>query len=268
MPHRDLFSWASALAALNLANRPTQALSLLPSMLAPDALHPNNYVLSCLNRVYAGSCELRIGRVPDDALAVFDSISIKDSICWTAVISGYARSVLKSEALELFQATPWGNLLFWTALILGFLQSGSNTNAFELFNKMRREGMDIKKPGFSHVDIGKENQAFYAEETNHPFKDEICVLLKELELDMRRRGYVPDTSGVLLDMGQEEKERLLFWHSERLAAAYELIKTVPGSIIRIVKNLQVCADCHRVLKFVSDIVKRDIYVRGWDMFLQ
>ncbi|OWM76741.1 hypothetical protein CDL15_Pgr004953 [Punica granatum] len=91
---------------------------------------------------------------------------------------------------------------------------------------------------------------------------------KELELDMRRRGYVPDTSGVLLDMGQEEKERLLFWHSERLAAAYELIKTVPGSIIRIVKNLQVCADCHRVLKFVSDIVKRDIYVRGWDMFLQ
>ncbi|OWM76740.1 hypothetical protein CDL15_Pgr004952 [Punica granatum] len=61
MPHRDLFSWASALAALNLANRPTQALSLLPSMLAPDALHPNNYVLSCLNRVYAGSCELRIG---------------------------------------------------------------------------------------------------------------------------------------------------------------------------------------------------------------
>ncbi|KAK9933014.1 hypothetical protein M0R45_020228 [Rubus argutus] len=79
--------------------------------------------------------------------------------------------------------------------------------------------------------------------------------------EMRKRGYVPDSSFVLHDMEQQEKERQLFWHSERLALAYGLLKAVPGTPIRIVKNLRVCGDCHTVLKFVSSIVRRDIIVR-------
>ncbi|XVF37910.1 hypothetical protein REPUB_Repub20aG0052100 [Reevesia pubescens] len=91
--------------------------------------------------------------------------------------------------------------------------------------------------------------------------DEIFGLLKELDVEMRRRGYVPDTSCVLHNMENQEKERLLFWHSERLAVAYGLLKSVPGTVIRIVKNLRVCGDCHNVLKFISDIVSREIPVR-------
>ncbi|GKG23959.1 pentatricopeptide repeat-containing protein, partial [Tanacetum coccineum] len=56
---------------------------------------------------------------------------------------------------------------------------------------------------------------------------------------MRRRGYVPDVS---FDIGEKDKENQLFWHSERLAVAYGLIKSVPGSVV--VKNLRVCGDCH------------------------
>lgn len=118
-----------------------------------------------------------------------------------------------------------------------------------------------KKPGYSSIDIGKENQVFFAGETNHPMKDEIVSLLKELDAEMRRMGYVPDTSFVLHDMEEQEKERQLFWHSERLAVAYGLLRTVPGTVIRIVKNLRICGDCHTVLKFISGIVKREIVVR-------
>ncbi|BBG93426.1 mitochondrial editing factor 22 [Prunus dulcis] len=118
-----------------------------------------------------------------------------------------------------------------------------------------------KKPGYSCIDIGKETQVFYAGETSHPMKDEMFSLLKELDAEMRRRGYVPDSSFVLHDMEHQEKERQLFWHSERLAVAYGLLKAVPGTVIRIVKNLRVCGDCHTVLKFISSIVKRDIVVR-------
>lgn len=122
--------------------------------------------------------------------------------------------------------------------------------------------MDVRKePGYSCIDIGKEKQVFYAGETIHPMKDEIFCLLSELDAEMRRRGYVPDTSLVLHDMEQQEKEKQLFWHSERLAVAYGLLKSVPGTVIRIVKNLRVCGDCHTVLKFISAIVKREIVVR-------
>ena len=92
-------------------------------------------------------------------------------------------------------------------------------------------------------------------------KDEIAALMRELDAEMRKRGYVPDTSSVLHDMDQQEKERQLFWHSERLALAYGLLKAVPGTVIRIVKNLRVCGDCHAVLKLISTIAGREIYVR-------
>ncbi|KAL5781359.1 hypothetical protein ACOSP7_006388 [Xanthoceras sorbifolium] len=122
--------------------------------------------------------------------------------------------------------------------------------------------MEVKKePGYSCIDIGKESQLFYAGETSHPLKNEMLGLLKELDEEMRRRGYVPNTSYVLHDMEQQEKEKQLFWHSERLAVAYGLLKSVPGTVIRIVKNLRVCGDCHTVLKLVSSIVKREIIVR-------
>ncbi|KAL0341612.1 UNVERIFIED_CONTAM: Pentatricopeptide repeat-containing protein, mitochondrial [Sesamum calycinum] len=110
-----------------------------------------------------------------------------------------------------------------------------------------------KKPGYSCVDLGKENQVFYAGETMHPMKDEIFGLLKELDTEMRKRGYVPDTSLVLHDMEPQEKERQLFWHSERLAVAYGLLKSAPGTSIRILKNLRICGDCHTVLKFICSM---------------
>ncbi|PWA98786.1 pentatricopeptide repeat (PPR) superfamily protein [Artemisia annua] len=89
---------------------------------------------------------------------------------------------------------------------------------------------------------------------------------QDLDEEMRRRGYVPDVSFVLRDIGEKDKENQLFWHSERLAVAYGLIKSVPGSVIRVVKNLRVCGDCHTVLKFISSIVGREIVVRDASRF--
>ncbi|GKA63670.1 probable acyl-activating enzyme 16, chloroplastic [Tanacetum coccineum] len=55
-------------------------------------------------------------------------------------------------------------------------------------------------------------------------------------------------------------------YAERLAVAYGLLKSVPGSVIRVVKNLRVCGDCHTVLKFISSIVGREIVVRDASRF--
>ncbi|CAN1762162.1 Pentatricopeptide repeat-containing protein At4g14050, mitochondrial [Linum perenne] len=64
--------------------------------------------------------------------------------------------------------------------------------------------LEVKKePSYNCISIGKERQVFYSGEKFDP-------ALKKLDEEMRRRGYVPDTNYVLMDMEEQEKERQLF----------------------------------------------------------
>ena len=69
------------------------------------------------------------------------------------------------------------------------------------------------------------------------------------------------TGLVLMDVSEEEKEENLNCHSEKLALAYGLLKTSPGTDIRISKNLRICHDCHCWIKLVSRVLGRVIIVR-------
>eukprot|EP01018_Ginkgo_biloba_P011740 Gb_01151 [translate_table: standard] len=78
---------------------------------------------------------------------------------------------------------------------------------------------------------------------------------------MQELRYVLDPKSVLLDVEEEEKECILCAHSEKLAIAFGLIKTCPGTTIWITKNLCVCGDCHNAMKGTFKIVGREIIVR-------
>jgi hypothetical protein len=67
-------------------------------------------------------------------------------------------------------------------------------------------------------------------------------------------------------MEQEQKEAMLFMHSERLALAFGLIATPRGTPLQIVKNLRVCGDCHTVMKMVSAVEDREIIMRDCSRF--
>ncbi|KAE8055873.1 hypothetical protein FH972_012686 [Carpinus fangiana] len=83
----------------------------------------------------------------------------------------------------------------------------------------------------------------------------------EIAEKLREEGYKPATGDLLLDLGDEEKERAIQYHSEKLAVAFGLIRTKPETTIWIFKNLRVCEDCHTVTKLISKIYARDIVVR-------
>ncbi|KAJ6678350.1 PENTATRICOPEPTIDE REPEAT-CONTAINING PROTEIN [Salix viminalis] len=74
------------------------------------------------------------------------------------------------------------------------------------------------------------------------------------------------TDIVLHDLEDAQKERSLGVHSEKLALAFGLITTKPGTTIKIVKNLRVCADCHAVTKLISKITGRKIVMRDRNRF--
>ncbi|KAK7272757.1 hypothetical protein RJT34_29578 [Clitoria ternatea] len=94
-----------------------------------------------------------------------------------------------------------------------------------------------------------------------PYNEEVHEKLKGLSGQMREAGYVPDTRYVLHDIDEEEKEKALQYHSERLAIAYGLISTPPRTTLRIIKNLRICGDCHNAIKIMSKIVGRELIVR-------
>ncbi|CAL9037086.1 pentatricopeptide repeat-containing protein At4g14050, mitochondrial-like [Musa acuminata AAA Group] len=127
--------------------------------------------------------------------------------------------------------------------------------------------MDVKKePGYSWIDLGKESCLFRAGEVPYTMRHEIIRLLNELANEMNKRGYVPDTRSVMHDVEENEKEQQLFMHSERLAVAFGLLKSIPGTTIRVIKNLRICLDCHNVIKLISEITGREIVVRDANRF--
>lgn len=83
---------------------------------------------------------------------------------------------------------------------------------------------------------------------------------------MKAAGYVPNTKFVLSDVEEEQKEQALCYHSEKLAIVFGLINTSPGTVIRVIKNLRVCVDCHSAGKFIPKTVAREIVLRDTTRF--
>lgn len=90
---------------------------------------------------------------------------------------------------------------------------------------------------------------------------EIYSKLEKVKEKLQMAGYSPDTSQVLFDIDEEEKESAVQYHSEKLAITFGLINTLPGKTIHIVKNLRICEDCHSATKLISQIYDREIIVR-------
>ncbi|XP_066331040.1 putative pentatricopeptide repeat-containing protein At5g52630 [Miscanthus floridulus] len=90
---------------------------------------------------------------------------------------------------------------------------------------------------------------------------EAYAKVRELHAQIRAAGYVPDTRHVLHDIDEDAKARALMYHSERLAIAFGLMSTPPGTPLRVMKNLRICGDCHNAVKLIAKVTGREIVVR-------
>ncbi|KAL1301099.1 pentatricopeptide repeat-containing protein At5g66520-like [Arachis ipaensis] len=123
-----------------------------------------------------------------------------------------------------------------------------------------------KVPGFSMIEMEGTVNEFVAGERTHPLAQEVYAKVGEILESIKMVGYVPKNEGVLHDLAEEEEESPLFYHSEKLAIAYGLLKTKPGETLRITKNLRVCKDCHQACKLISKVYECDIILRDRNRF--
>lgn len=135
--------------------------------------------------------------------------------------------------------------------------------------KMRRIMKDSKlekAPGWSSIEVAGLIHTFLVSDQSHPRSREIYRYLKDIKERMRAEGYVPETGVVFEKVNEEMKEEMLSCHSERLAIAFGILSTSDGDVLRVMKNLRVCVDCHNVIKFISQIAHREIIVRDAKRF--
>ncbi|KAH7855333.1 hypothetical protein Vadar_023805 [Vaccinium darrowii] len=124
----------------------------------------------------------------------------------------------------------------------------------------------IKEPGRSWIELNQTLHTFHASERTHPRQEEVFAKVKELLVEIKQAGYIPDLSCVLHDVDEEQKEKILLGHSEKLALAFGLIDTPPGKPVQVMKNLRICVDCHNFAKFVSKVYGREVSLRDKNRF--
>lgn len=130
--------------------------------------------------------------------------------------------------------------------------------------EMEKKGIR-KTPGCSLIDFKNKVHSFYSGCTSHPQSEKIYAFLEKLIDKIKAAGYVPDSSSIH-DVEESVHEKLLTSHSEKLAIAFGLLNTSPGTTIHIRKNLRVCGDCHSATKYISLVTGREIIVRDMHRF--
>ncbi|XP_057820276.2 pentatricopeptide repeat-containing protein At4g02750 [Cryptomeria japonica] len=205
----------------------------------------------------------RAGRL-DEAHDFINKMPIKPSaFVWSSLLGAcriHNNIELGEQVAEhIFQIDPNNPSPY--VLLSNIYAAAGRWDDIEKVRKMMKDRGIKKTPGCSWIELSNQVHSFFVGDKSHPQTEEIYAELERLTCKMKMAGYVPNTSFVLNDVKEEEKERVLYYHSERLAITFGILNTSPGTTIRIMKNLRVCGDCHSATKFISKIVAREIIVR-------
>ncbi|XP_057841861.2 pentatricopeptide repeat-containing protein At3g22690 [Cryptomeria japonica] len=293
MHHRDVVSWTAMITGYSMHGCGKEALELLEQM-KTSGVKPNEVTFVCvlsacshaglvdegyqcfkdmsefykiIPRMEHYSCMVdllgRAGRL-DEARDFINQMPVQPKAAvWKSLLSAcrlYNNIELGEWAAEHVFELDWKNAAPYVLLSNMYAVAG-RWDTIERVRRMMKDRGIQKTPGCSWIEVNKEVHNFIGGDRSHPEIHKIYTKLEILSREMKVAGYVPDIRFVLNDVKEEEKEEILRHHSERLAIAFGLINTPPGTIIRIVKNLRVCGDCHSASKFISKITAREIVVR-------
>ncbi|KAF7813664.1 pentatricopeptide repeat-containing protein [Senna tora] len=217
----------------------------------------------------------RVGRVEEAyrlAKSVHDHIELNEgkALLWGTLLSAsrlHGRVDIAIEASKKLIESNQQVAGAYVTLSNTYVLAGDWENAHSLRSEMKHSGIR-KEPGCSWIEIKESTYLFYAGDVSNCAQgSEIVRLLRKLEEKMKERGYGGVSTGlVFIDVEEEAKEEIVGMHSERLALAFGLMNTPKGGIIRIMKNLRMCRDCHEAFKMISDIVEREFVVRDVNRF--
>ncbi|KAL5809571.1 hypothetical protein ACOSQ3_030262 [Xanthoceras sorbifolium] len=254
----DGVTFVGILCACSHSGLVDEGKELFESMLNVYGIKPEMEHYGCMVDLLA-----RDGRL-DEAYDLIQSMPHEaNSVIWRALLGGCRihgnaemGEIAGQKLLEL-EPDHGARYVLWSNML-------ASSNQWEGAGRVRKlmEDRGIQKPpGWSYIEFNGTLHRFLASEKSHPQSKQIEFMLKDMIMRLKSGGYVPNTTQVVFDVDEEEKETVVSHHSEKLALAFGLINFSPEETIRIIKNLRICADCHSSFKLLSKIYGREIMVR-------
>lgn len=298
MKSRDVVTWTALISAFGMYGEGKNALRCFKEMVE-TGITPDHVAFVAL--LYACS---HSGLV-EEGLSCFESMKKVYNIIpqmehYACVVDLLSRSGLISRAEEFIASMPFQpDASIWATVLSACRSSGDIENVERISQRVielnsdeagyyilvsnafaalgnwdqvrmiRRSIKDrgLKKdPGCSWIEVKRRLYIFGTGVKSFEQFEEVSRLLAVLTGLMAKEGYVADVRYVLHNVQNDEKRDMLCTHSERLAIAFGILNTKPGSPLQVMKNLRVCGDCHTVTKYISKIVGREILVRDANRF--
>ncbi|XAR63905.1 hypothetical protein NMG60_11024052 [Bertholletia excelsa] len=264
MPQPDLVSWTSLINGYAQYGEPYEALQLfellLQSGMEPDHVTFVGVLSACTHAglvdtglEYFNSIERRHGlkHTADHYACVVDLLSRSgrfkeaediisqmpmkpDKFLWASLLGGcriHGNLELAKRAAEaLFELEP-SNAATYVTLANIYATAGKWSEVARVRKTMDEQKV-VKKPGLSWIEIKQKVHVFLVGDSSNPKSKEIHDFLGELSKRMKEEGYVPHTDYVLHDVEEEQKEQNLSYHSEKLAVAFGIVSSPPGTPIK------------------------------------
>lgn len=299
MGHRDMVSWNSMLKAYGLHGQAKEALCTFAQMNAQpdettfvallsacshagmvnegtkifDTMVENYGIVPQLDH-FACMVDIlgRAGRILDAEKLINEMPMEPDPVVWSTLLAACRKhgetKLANLAATKLIELDPKKSLGY--VLISNIYCSAGSFNEAGLIRKGMKWLGVRKEPGLSWTEIGNRVHEFASGGLRHPQAEAIRNNLEELVKRLKGVGYVPETSLALHDVEEEHKAEQLYYHSERLALVFALMTTGgfhhSGGVIRIIKNIRICVDCHNFMKFASELIQMEIVVRDSNRF--
>ncbi|GLT56276.1 hypothetical protein SLA2020_293280 [Shorea laevis] len=299
MPSRNVVSWNTMIGGYAQNGQDLEALALYEKMLQekvkPDSITFVAVLSACSH-----------GGLVEEGQKYFDSINKVHAVTpsldhFACMINLLGQSGDMDKAVDLIKTMPQEpDAFIWSTLLSVCARKGDikhgemaarflfdlqplNAGPYIMLSNMfaacgRWDGVasvrslmksrNVKKSAaYSWIEIDGQVHKFVSEDRTHPETEIIYEQLSRLIKKLQEAGFSPETKFVLHDVVEEEKLKSICHHSEKLALAFALARKPQVCVpIRIMKNIRVCGDCHKFMKFVSKIINRPIILRDSNRF--
>ncbi|XVF26667.1 hypothetical protein REPUB_Repub14bG0037400 [Reevesia pubescens] len=258
----DEITFIPLLCGCSKSGMVTEGLKYFHSMELKYGITPNLKHYACVVDLLGRAGQL------EEAYEFIQEMPIKpDPAIWGALLNAcrFHRQVDLGEfaAQRIFESDK--RSVGYYVLLCNLYANGGKWDEVAKVRKMMKDNGLIIDPGCSWVEVKGKIHAFLSGDDFHPQIKEINAVLEGIYEKMKVAG-----GGVLkcdsMDEVKISKAEIFCGHSERLAVAFGLINTTPGTPIWVTKNLYMCQSCHSTIKFISKIVRREISVRDTEEF--
>ncbi|EPS64446.1 hypothetical protein M569_10333, partial [Genlisea aurea] len=160
MPERNSVTWSSMISGYAYQRLPFEALELFKMMISQSSEYPNEFVFTGVLSAVTSPESLQKG-IQIHCLAIKTGLLSIVSV-GNAVVTMYAKCGIMASAVKAFELSPDKNSITWSAMITGFSQCGEGEKALMVFKQMHSNEM---KPSEYSL-VGVLNASSDTEEKN------------------------------------------------------------------------------------------------------